>query len=348
MKSTKALTGAFVVLSCLAVSTSVTYAAFTPGNIYVAGSRNAQVLEFDPSLNLVSQWTHASFGTVLSPPGQAYQLGPAGMAFDAQGNLVVAGLEEFCVFSAPNVLVACHPKMDPEPTENIIFDTDANLYTTTSTGGTNEIKKYDADFNFVTTFSMPTGDLTGLTCDPDENLYIASQDCGCIYKVDRTTFKILDTITGIGTGIEGIQFTQGGDLLVGTQVTGPLGAGILRIRLFSPLEILDFISDLGLFWPVPVTIDNAGNYYTADYENGDGSLPADLFIFDASGNLITAKLPSVVFGPFGMVVAGTNLPCGAVQQTIPTLTRWGTAAVSLLLLLVGITIILGRRRPVSG
>jgi|LGVE01.1.fsa_nt_gb DNA-binding beta-propeller fold protein YncE len=308
MKSVQKISALAIFVMLVSISViSATAAQFTPGNIYIAGSRNAEIFEFDPSLNLVSQWTHPSFGTILPPPGQSHLLGPAGMAFDADGNLVVAACDQFCVFSAPNVLVGCHPKIKSQPTENIIFDTDGNLYTTTSTSGTNEIHKYDANFNFITTFSMPTGELTGITCDPDGNLYIASQKCNCIYKVNKTSFAVLDTISDIGSGLEGLQFTYDGDILVARSFTN---ADILRIKASSPLVVLDVISDPGLLLPVPLTIDNAGNIYTADYEDGSGSLLGDIFIFDPNGNLIAAKRPSIVYGPFGMVVAGTRLPCG--------------------------------------
>ncbi len=48
---------------------------FKRGNIYVAGSRNAEVFEFAPDLTLISRWTHPAFGTVLPPPGQPLSIG---------------------------------------------------------------------------------------------------------------------------------------------------------------------------------------------------------------------------------------------------------------------------------
>src|SRR4029079_14530219 len=124
---------------------------------------------------LVSHWTHPKLGTVQAFPGRDFSLGPAGMAFDASGYLVVATHDDFCVFSAPNQLFACHPKFMAEPTENVIFDTDGNLYTTTSTGGTNGVRVYDSKYNYIASHSLPEGSLTGVTCDPEGHLYIASQ-----------------------------------------------------------------------------------------------------------------------------------------------------------------------------
>jgi len=288
---------------------------FKEGNVYVAGSRNAEVFELDPALKLVTRWTHPSFGTVLPAPGQPLDQGPAGMVFDARGFLVVAGVKDFCVFSAPGVEVGCHAKTKSQPTENIIFDHLGNLYTTTSTGGTNEVHKYDAAYNYVTTFSIKTGELTGITCDPTGDLYIASQDTGSghIYKVDRKTFAVIDTIdvavSGIGS-LEGLQYLKGGSILVATFAGNQ---GILKVRASSPLVVESQITDATMYGAVPVTIDNNGNIYTADYENGSGTAPADLYVFDPAGKLIASNKGSPVYGPFGMVVAGAVLPCGAYQ-----------------------------------
>jgi len=288
---------------------------FKKGNIYVAGSRNAEVFEFDPTFKLLNRWTHPSFGKVLPAPGQSLTLGPAGMAFDAKGNLVVAAYASFCVFSKPNAVVGCHPKVKQQATENVIFDHLGNIYSTTSTGGTNEVHKYSASYKHLTTFSIKTGELTGVTCDPIGNLYIASQDKGKghIYKVDRKTFKVLDTIdvvlSGVGS-LEGLQYLKNGTLLVATFGGSK---GVLHINEASPFKLLGAIRPAGLYGAVPVTIDNAANVYTADYENGSGTAPADLWSFTPTGKVIASRKASPVYGPFGMVVAGTVLPCGAYR-----------------------------------
>lgn len=283
---------------------------FPLGHVFIAGSRNAEVFEYDATLSPVSSWTHPSFGTVGPFPGQNLSVGPAGMAFDASGYLVVASYDAFCVFSAPSVLVACHPKFAPEPTENLIFDLDGNVYTTTATGGTNEVRKYDSAYNYVNAFAMPTGELTGVTCDPQGNLYVGSQlgATSVIYKVDHTTFAVLDTISIPGI-VEGLQFASDGNILVARGG----GLGVLRVAPSSPTVVVSTINDPGLAWAVPLTTDNAGRIYTADYENGSGTAPADLFVFDPAGNVATSRIASEVWGPFGMVVAGAVLPCGAYK-----------------------------------
>ena len=208
---------------------------FKKGNIYVAGSRNAEIFEFAPDLKLVSRWTHPAFGQVLPAPGQSGTIGPQGMSFDVKGNLVVAAHKQFCVFSKPNAPLGCHDKIKAQATENIIFDHLGNIYTTTSTGGTNEVHKYDDKYNYITTFSIKTGELTGITCDPDGNLFIASQDGGKghLYKVDYKTFKVLDTIdvslTGVGS-LEGLQYLKDKTILVGTY-SGSRGSAAHQRRL---------------------------------------------------------------------------------------------------------------------
>jgi streptogramin lyase len=232
------------------------------------------------------------------------------MVFDENGFLVVAGAKEFCVFSAPNEVVSCYVKADPEPTENIIFDTEGNLYTTTSTGGTSIVRKYDKGFNSVKAFSLPSGNLTGITCDPQGNLYVASQTGGpsVIYKVDKVDFTVLDQFTVPGVA-EGLQFASDGNMFVALQQS----MGVARVKPSSPSEVLGSAKHPNLLFAVPVTTDNQGRIYTADYENGAGTAPADIFVFEPDGTLAASRLASEVYGPFGIVVAGAVLPCGAFK-----------------------------------
>lgn len=217
---------------------------FPVGDVYVAGSRNAEVFEYDAALQLVSHWIDPHFGTLEAFPGQDLSIGPAGMVFDESGNLVVAAQEAFCVFSAPNQLIACHPKFAPEATENVIFDRNGNLYTTTATGGSNEIRVYGASYNYLGAHTMPTGNLTGVTCGPKGNLYFASQSgaTSVIYKVDRTTFDVLDTIPIQGV-VEALQFASDGNILVGLDD----GLGVKRVQASSPSVVVSSISDAEVF-----------------------------------------------------------------------------------------------------
>lgn len=274
---------------------------FDDGHVFVVGFNDRMVFEYDANLSLVGSWTHPSFDAAE---------GPAGMVFDYRGHLVVAAYEEFCIFSAPGVEEVCHPKTTPQRTENVIFDISRNLYTTTSTGGTAEIHKYDGDYTYLTTFDLPTQELTGITCDPAGDLFVASQLPGTasrIYKVDGTTLDPLDMFDVSGD-VEGLQYADDDNLLVA--IAG--GVGIARMAPSSPANTLSTISNPGLLWPVPLTIDASGNIYTGDFEDGTGTAASDLFAFDPLGNIVASVTPSTLHGPFGLVVAGTSLPCGAL------------------------------------
>jgi DNA-binding beta-propeller fold protein YncE len=285
--------------------------AFTKGHVFIAGSRNAEVFEFDHKLDLVDRWTHPKFGQVLPAPGQGFQLGPAGMAFDSEGRLVVATLTDFCVFSEPGVELACYPKVKEQPTENVIFDSEGHLFTTTSTGGTNEVHKYDDTYQHLETFSAPTGELTGITCDPQSNLYVASQTGSCLYKFDRTTLDVLDTIPVSGS-VEGLQFSGTNAIYVAAHQGVP---AIQRVQAQAPGSVLSTIALPDFAFPVPITTDSNGYIYVADYENGSGTAPADLYVVSPVGDIVASRLASEVYGPFGIVVAGVELPCGAYRPS---------------------------------
>ncbi len=273
---------------------------FDEGHVFVVGFNDRMVFEFDGALEPVTSWSHPSFDVAE---------GPAGMVFDYRGYLVVSTFEQFCVFSAPNEIEQCHPKITPQRTENVIFDIYRNLYTTTSTGGTDEIHKYDEDYIHLATFDLPTGNLTGITCDPVGDLFVASQQgaTSTIYKVDGNALTVLDTFSVPGNA-EGLQFGPEGNLLVALSA----GVGISRVTPSSPSMVLDTISHPGLLWPVPLTLDRDGNRYTGDFEDGVGMAPSDLFVFAPDGSVVASREPSELHGPFGLVVAGTSLPCGAV------------------------------------
>lgn len=278
---------------------------FPIGNVYVVGWNDRKVFEYEATLTPVTSWTDPSF---QAPAPE----GPAGMVFDQKGYLVVSTWDQFCVFKAPGVLDTCHPKTKPQRTENVIFDLEGNLYTTTSTGGTDEIHKYGPGYAYLTTFSLPTGQLTGITCDPSGNLYVASQisaSVSKVYKVDKDALSVLDSFDVPGNA-EGLQFASDGNLLVALSA----GVGIARVVPQSPSSVLGTIANAGLLWPVPLTVDQAGLIYTGDFEDGNGNAPSDLFVFDSTGAVTSSAQPSELHGPFGLVVAGTELPCGAYQQ----------------------------------
>jgi sugar lactone lactonase YvrE len=156
---------------------------------------------------------------------------------------------------------------------------------------------------------MPTGNLTGVTCDPKGNLFIGSQLGGgksAIYHVDKTTLAPLATISVTGT-VEGLQYVDGDYIWAALQGT------VARVPATPPYTAILTTSDPGLAFAVPITIDESGNVYTADYENGSGTAPADLYVFAPDGKLKASRKASEVYGPFGIVIGGTRLPCGAYR-----------------------------------
>lgn len=273
---------------------------FVDGHVFVVGFNDRLVFELDANLQPITSWSHPSFDV-----GE----GPAGMVFDYRGYLVVAAYAEFCVFSGPNELEICHPKIAGQRNENVIFDISRNLYTTTSTGGTDEIHKYDEDYVHLVTFNLPTGNLTGITCDPAGDLFVASQAgaTSIVYKVSRDDLQVLDSFDVPGNA-EGLQYGLDDNLLVA--LAG--GVGIASVVPSSPSAVLGITANPGLLWPVPLTIDEAGNRYTGDFEDGNGTAPSDLFVFAPDGSIVASRQPSELHGPFGLVVAGNALPCGAV------------------------------------
>lgn len=309
---------------------------FPSGNVYVAASRNAQIFEFDNNLNFISSWTHPSFGTVLPPPGQSFANGPAGMAFDPTGNLVVAGLNQFCVFSGPGVVINCFPKISSVVTETVIIDRFGNLFTTNGTGGNNLIQKYDPNFNYLGSIPVPTGSLTGLTCDANGDIFVASQACSCIYKIAPGTSQVLDVISGLGN-VEGLQITYNNQLLVAES-----GQGIKLIQASSPLNVVNSITNPGLFFAHNLTIDNLSNIYIGDFEDGGGNLPADIYKFGPNGSLINSVTPSPIYGPFQILISGTNLPHN-ISTAVPTLSTWFLILLFLLILCIGAIAILRRQ-----
>ncbi|MFN0057890.1 MAG: hypothetical protein ACKVX7_05470 [Planctomycetota bacterium] len=281
---------------------------FPAGLLLIASSRTDEVRIYDAeTLVFQSAFTHPAFSTVASP---VFTYGPNGMAFNGQGNLVVAAYASFVEFSAPGVPIATYPKVTAEATENIIFDSLGNLYTTTATGGSGLLNQYSAaGYVFAQTITLPAGagQLTGITFDSQQRLYVASQSDARIHVLDAdatfTTFTWSHSIQSANPGsLEGLQFNFNGELVAA-------GGNLVR---YDP----DTGAVLGSFdaptdaWPVSVTVDSQGRIYVSDYENGLGTLPADIFRFTPDGSAFISQNDAGLFGPFGNVISSTSLPGG--------------------------------------
>ena len=283
----------------------------TPGNfpddkLFLSSSRTDEVRVYDATTLAFEQtFTHALFSDPVDP---GYKFGPNGMAFNERGNLVVAAYTAFIEFSDFGVEYATYAKVASESTENVIFDRLGNLYTTTATGGSDQLHQYDAaNYAFVQTIPLPVGagQLTGITFDGNGRLYLASQTDNTIHVAEAdptfTTFTWVSTISGAGNPgyLEGLQFSSTGELIA--------AAGDL-VR-YNPLtgERLGSFDAPGDAFPVAVRVDNQGFFYTADFEDGNGTEAADIFRFTPDGSSFTTVNDAGLFGPFGGVISGTVL-----------------------------------------
>ena len=292
----------WLLVVCLISSTAM--AQFTDGDLFVSSSVTDEVRIYDSStLTFKSSFTHPEFQKNGSP---AYAYGPSGMAFNSRGHLVVSARESLVEFSAPGVEYAVHPKAVIEPNENIVFDKLGNLYTTTSTYGSDLLNQYLApSYVFAQTILLPpsAGELTGIAIDSQDRLFVASQSDDKVHVLQAdssfTVFTLIDFIDSSSPGyLEGLRISRNGELLVADG----------NVTRYDPDTgvVLGSFGATNLYWPVPITTDNQGFIYVSDYENGYGTLPADLFRFSPDGSThITINDPSLM-GPFGLVVAGTH------------------------------------------
>lgn len=280
---------------------------FEPGQIFLCSSRTDEVRVYDGnSLAFLEAFTHPVFSEVNST---LYTYGPNGAAFNERGNLVVAGYTAFVEFSDYGTEYMTYPKVAAEATENLIFDALGNLYTTTATGGSDKLNQYAAeDYAFVQQIPLPpgAGQLTGITFDGDGRLFLASQTDNTIHVSSDenngfTEFTWTSKLSGAGNpgNFEGLQFNANGELVAAA-------GDLIRYDVDTTLKLGTFDGPDDAF-PVPLRVDNEGNIYTSDYENGSGSVPADIFKFTPAGEFLLKANDPGLYGPFGLAISGTVL-----------------------------------------
>ncbi len=279
---------------------------FEPGQIFLCSSRTDEVRVYDGnSLAFIQAFTHPAFSEV---PNDLYTYGPNGASFNSRGNLVVAAYTQFVEFSDYGVEYKTYPKVGDEANENIIFDSRGNLYTTTSTGGTDKLNQYRAsDYAFEQSIMLPpgAGQFTGITFDGYGRLFVASQSDNVVhvsdFNADFVKFTWLKTLPGAGNvaGFEGLQFNANGELVAAA-------GDLVRYDVMGGVKLGTFDAPTDAF-PVPLRVDNEGNIYTSDYENGGGTVSADIFKFSPDGQLLGMYNDPGLLGPFGLAISGTVL-----------------------------------------
>ena len=280
--------------------------SFEPGRLFMSSSKTDEVRVYDATtLEYIRSMGHPLFSETSS---SSYVYGPNGLAFNERGNLVVAAHGWFVEFSDYDVVYATYEKLTAEASENVAFDPRGNLYTTTSTGGSDELNQYRAsDYAFERVVPVPAGagQLTGITFDARHRLYLASQADITVHVGEAdpnfTTFTWIDSISasGLPGNLEGIQVSSTGDLVAagGDMALFDRSTGALVGTFDAPED----------YFPVPVRVDNEGTIFTADFENGSGSASADLVRFSPDGATWLVRNDPGLFGPFGGAVSGTVL-----------------------------------------
>lgn len=288
------------------LSSKLAASGFPAGLLLIASSRTDEVRIYDAeTLLFQSAFTHPEFSKIASP---VFTFGPNGMAFNGKGNLVVAAYAKFVELSAPGVAVATYAKLTAEATENIIFDSLGNLYTTTATGGSGLLNQYSASgYVFAQTIKLPAGagQLTGITFDSEKRLYVASQSDAKIHVLQAdanfSTFTWSHSIKSANPGsLEGLQFNFNKELIAA-------GGNLVRYNPDTGAVLGSFDAPADA-WPVSVTVDSQGRIYVSDYENGSGALAADIFRFTPDGSSFVTQNDSGLFGPFGNIISSTVLP----------------------------------------
>ncbi len=279
---------------------------FETGQVLIASSVTDEIRVYDAeSLVFIKGFTHPLFSEIDSP---SYQYGPQGMVFNERGNLVVAAYSSFVEFSDYGVEYATYPKFEAEATENLIIDCRGALFTTTATGGSDRLLRYTPNtYDFDLQLETPPGasQYTGITFDNKSRLYLASQGDNTIhvsqYDKEFDTYEWVQALPGAnnGSGLEGLQFNANGELVAAQ-------GEMIRYDVEGE-QIVGTFSAPDVPFPVPVRVDNDGRIYTADYENGNGTLPADIIRYTPDGaDFIKTNDPGL-FGPFGLLVTGTVL-----------------------------------------
>ena len=327
------LPAALFVLSSFMTATALA-AALTRGNIIVDGTPTT-VKEFTPAGVLVQTLPAAGVGAFTT-----------GMCFDASGNLLVTQFSDGKVIQysgATGAILNANFITAPGQPEACVRDTSGNFYLT-STTGIAAIRKYSSAGVLLQSF-LPgvRTDWMDLGVDQCTMYWVDEGSTTVIHRFNVCTNTALTNLGGNGTYTAIRVSPSTGDILVANEGANRVdrfsAAGTL-LGSWTPTGILGSIFSLNLdpdgatFW----TGGTGGSVHRFSLSGFGPQLStfnsgnANMFGLTVVGEITTGG-PPTDGGPVAFI-------------PVPTLTEWTLAALSLLVVAIGVISLRGRRRPV--
>jgi len=275
-----------------AVGSYTIQAAYNAGGSFAASSTSGTSL----SVNLDSTTTNASGTlsgqTTVSTFASGFN-NPAGLAFDAAGNLYVANAAGGTISKVtPTGAVSTFVASGLSSPRGLAFDASGDLYVLN--GGSNTVSKVTPGGEVSTFVASGLNFPRGLAFDAAGNLYVANGNIGTISKV--TSAGAVSTFaSGLGEPL-GLAFDAAGNLYV-ADLTNSV------VKKVTPGGAISTFAS-GFNEPFGLAFDSSGNLYVANYDGNTVSVvtPAGVvttfasgfslpfyLVFDAAGNLYVAN-----------------------------------------------------------
>lgn len=253
----------------------------------------------------------------LSGVGSVFATGlndPQGLAFDSAGNLYVANensanIVKFTSGGVASVFASVSP-YSINPT-GLAFDKGGNLFAATSVNNSGTIVKFTSDGSgsFFANTSFATGgaitEPQGLAFDGEGNLL-----AGDIYgRIDKFTPDGVGSVFATTGSPYGLAFDSAGDLFVST-------FSLHTILKFAPDGSGSVFANTGSNFPLGLTFDSMGNLYVAYTFSSKiekfSSTGSDLGVFASTGvnqpTFITMQIPEP--NTLILLLLGTTLLLG--------------------------------------